>query len=70
MRKSEDSPTPLSSDASQAESFSKYFVDKVDQIIRAIDGAPDPDYTLHSGGSFNAFKHNNNRGGEFNNRFA
>ena len=57
MRKSDDSPTPSSSDASQAESFSKYFVDKVDQIRRAIDGAPDPDYTLHSGSSFNAFKH-------------
>ena len=33
------------------------FVDKVNQIRRAIDGAPDPDYTLHSGSSFNAFKH-------------
>ena len=57
MRKSDDSPTPSSSDGSQAESFSKYFVDKVDQVKRAIDGAPIPDYTLHSGGSFNAFQH-------------
>ena len=43
MRKSDDSPTPSSSDASLAESFSKYFVDKVDQIRRVIDGAPDSD---------------------------
>ena len=57
MRKSDDSRTPSSSDASQSESFSKYFVDKVDQITRAIDSAPDPDYTLHSGGSFNSFQH-------------
>ena len=57
MRKSDDSPTLSLSDASQAESFSKYSVDKVDQIRRAIDGAPDPDYTLHSGSSFNAFQH-------------
>ena len=57
MRKSDDSPTPSSRDASWAESFSKYFVDKIDQIRRAIDGASDSDYTLHSGSSFNAFKH-------------
>ena len=37
---------PSSRDVSQAESFSKYFADKVDQIRRVIDGAPDPNYTL------------------------
>ena len=57
MRKSDDSPTPSSSDASQAESFSKYFVDKIDQTRRAIDGPPVPDYTFHFGSSFNAIKH-------------
>ena len=57
MRKSDDSHSPSLSDASQAESFSKYFVDKVGQIRRAIDDVPDPDYILHSGSSINAFKH-------------
>ena len=57
MRKSDHLPTASSSDASQAESFSKYFVVKVDEIRRAIDGAQDPDYTLQTGSSFNAFKH-------------
>ena len=56
MRRSDDSPTPSSSDASQAESFSKYFADKVDQIRLVIDGATHPDYNMHDGSSFNAFK--------------
>ena len=57
MRKTNDPATPSPDESSQAEAFPKYFIEKVDGIRQGIQGAPDPDYVLSDGGSFNSCTH-------------
>ena len=56
MRKSDDPGTPSSDDAQRAENFSKYFVDKIEQISKMFSSAPDSDFSSHSGNTFNAIQ--------------
>ena len=51
MQKSDDSVD----DALQVEDFSKFFTDKISQIWKETDGAPDTEYASNPSASFRMF---------------
>ena len=56
MRKSDDTDEQSAEDASQAEFFSKFFIEKFNQIRKDTAGGSETDFTANSAASFCTFQ--------------
>ena len=56
MQKSDDIAASSADDALHAEDFFKFFTDKISQIQKETDGAPDTEYASNPGASFSMFQ--------------